>query len=101
MGMGDLVNLQSLRLWGTKLSGERPLRLSCHNSRHGDRTQRFHFSLLYDHFPFIPGTIPEGVGKLGALIILRLDGTKVSGKTLLLVHMNWLNVLFGSNFQAP
>ena len=41
---------------------------------------------LYYLFPFIPGTIPEGVGKLGALGTLYLSTTKVSGKTLLLVH---------------
>ena len=40
---------------------------------------------LYYLFLFIPGTIPEGVGKLGALKILRLVSTFVSGKTLL-VH---------------
>ena len=38
---------------------------------------------LYYLFPFIPGTIPEGIGKLGALKYLNLGSTKVSGKTLL------------------
>ena len=42
---------------------------------------------LYYLFPFIPGIIPEGVGKLLALNYLDLSNTLVSGKTLLLVHI--------------
>ena len=60
--------------------------------RHGDRTRRFHFSKLYDLFPFIPGTIPEGVGKLGALNSLDLGHTMVSGKTLLVLHIYFVRV---------
>ena len=39
--------------------------------------------VLYYLFPFIPGIIPEGVGKLRALEYLVLSNTLVFGKTLL------------------
>ena len=78
--MGDLLNLQDLRLWKTKLSGERPLRLSCHNSRWHDHRVQYDSNLRITR-AHLTGSIPKELGSLVALTSLNLGGTKLEGSS--------------------